>query len=106
MPKAKLYYWQGKSRTLKEIASLTNTDYEFIRIRVYNGWSVSQAVNEPKQQDKTYFFRGTNKTLAQWSKELNLSYHTLFHRLHSYLWSVEKAFTEPINLRFSSKNRK
>lgn len=40
-------------------------------------------------------YNGEIKTLAQWSKILNLSYEMIRQRIQLYGWSVERAFTEP-----------
>ena len=41
-------------------------------------------------------YNGETLTLSQWSRKLNIKYMTLYHRLKSYKWSIEKSFTESI----------
>ena len=48
-------------------------------------------------------YNGEIKTMAQWSKYLNLSYEMIRQRIQLYGWSVERAFTEPP--RHSGRNK-
>jgi hypothetical protein len=43
----------------------------------------------------TVAYQGVTKTLKQWSKDLNINYHTLFTRICVNKWSTEKAFSKP-----------
>lgn len=44
-------------------------------------------------------WRGKTQNLAQWARELEISYATLWRRLSRCHWSVEKAFTTPVDVR-------
>lgn len=41
-------------------------------------------------------FNGQSKTLVEWAKEVGINRDTLYNRIFSYKWSVEKALTEPL----------
>lgn len=42
-------------------------------------------------------YDGEEKTLMQWSEYLGISYNVLKSRIFQYDWSIERAFTEPVN---------
>ena len=42
-------------------------------------------------------YHGKNQTLSEWSKELGINRITLWNRLFTSKWSVEKAFTTKVN---------
>ncbi len=44
--------------------------------------------------DITYFEK--TQSLIEWSQELNIKYTTLYNRLYTYNWSINKAFTQPL----------
>ena len=41
-------------------------------------------------------YKGKTKPLMEWCEILNLSYNTIWTRLHKYNWTVEKAFTKGV----------
>lgn len=47
-------------------------------------------------------FGGRRQTLAQWSKETGVPYHTLYQRLHRYHWPVERALTKPVKEKWTT----
>ncbi len=56
-------------------------------------------------------WKGITKPLKDWEEELGFSDKTLYHRLHTFGWSVERAFTTPaLNLKevsaLATKKRK
>ena len=42
-------------------------------------------------------YNGQTKTLKEWSDVLGIKYDTLYARINYPNWSVERAFTEPVN---------
>lgn len=58
--------------------------------------SVQQARNTSR--NRWIEWRGTTKTIAEWSSILNINYESLTWRLKSG-WSVEDAFTRPVLVR-------
>ena len=74
-----------------EVGIKRNTIYE----RLNRGWSVRDALTKPLK-DKTYVFNGEEKTLKEWSEELNINFHTLESRIYNSKWCINKALTTPI----------
>lgn len=99
----KLYYYKGKSMTLKDFSDTYRIEYSLLKVRIDRGWSISQAIETPKQTVALYLFNGQTKSLQDWAKELNVSYFMLAHRINRYLWPVERALTEPVNTEYSKK---
>lgn len=56
--------------------------------------------NEEQQTNKTttrYIeFNGKRQSLAEWSRELNIPYHTISQRINRLNWSIEKSLTTPV----------
>lgn len=63
-------------------------------------WVTHQKQSNNKRTNRLIEFNGRVKTLAQWARELDIKYISLYMRLKRG-WSVEKAFTEPINEQMS-----
>jgi hypothetical protein len=40
-------------------------------------------------------YNGETKTIAEWSDELGINYNTLYSRITTKGWSIEKALTTP-----------
>ena len=69
------------------------------RINVYGNYEPSNCrwADRVTQQNNTtrnrfIHYKGDTKTLAQWAKILRINYHSLFNRLYTLHWSVDKAF--------------
>lgn len=54
-----------------------------------------QANNRSSTHSITY--QGKTQSIARWSKELNINYFTLYNRLMTKRWSIDRAFQTPIN---------
>lgn len=50
--------------------------------------------NNNKRRSRWITFNGETKTLADWSRDLDIPYNRLISRLDKYHWTVERAFTE------------
>ncbi|GHV91221.1 hypothetical protein AGMMS50268_17240 [Spirochaetia bacterium] len=46
-------------------------------------------------------FNGKTMTLKQWSKEIGVKYRTLSQRILVLGWDIDRAFTEPVDKRYS-----
>ena len=55
-------------------------------------WSTRQEQNNNRSDTKYISYTGECKSLANWCRELNLNYRTVWARLFKYGYSVEKAF--------------
>ena len=63
-------------------------------------WVPISAQNNNKSSSRSITFRGTTKTLIDWSRELGISYTTLHGRLRRG-WPVESALTVPPKKEYS-----
>jgi len=43
---------------------------------------------------------GQTLCVAEWAERTGINYTTLYHRLYSYHWTPERAFSTPVDLRF------
>lgn len=55
---------------------------------------VTQANN--KRNNHLITYNGKTQTIAQWAKEAGINQYTLYNRILTYHWSVERALTEPV----------
>lgn len=59
-------------------------------------WATVAEQNRNRTNNRNIEYRGETKTLAEWSRELNLNYWTLIYRLDKLGMSPEEAFNTPI----------
>ena len=62
-------------------------------------WITWQEQKNNTRRNHLVTYKGVTKNIAQWSKELGLSYNTLRLRLGTLGHSVERAFTQPPQVR-------
>lgn len=88
----KKYTYKGFTGSLSELARLfSKHDPETVIARVLtNGWSLEEAIEEPIKK-KLVIYKGVEKTLGDWCRELNLNHKKISGRL-AMGWTVEKAF--------------
>lgn len=58
-----------------------------------------QANNKTTNHYITY--NGETKTISQWSSITGISQNVILQRLERYKWSVERALTEPLNIKYA-----
>lgn len=59
-------------------------------------WTTKLVQNNNSSAVHTVIFRGEEKTLRGWSEELGIKQETLYTRIFTNGWSVEKALTTPV----------
>lgn len=101
--------WKNSfSLFLQDMGMRPSKDYSIERIDNSRGYypnnckwatKIEQANN--RRSNKLLTFNGKTQNMKQWSKELNISYVTLYQRLSKQKWSVERALTEvPIESKY------
>ena len=56
-------------------------------------WTIEDAFEKKENADyKLITYKNQTKSMAEWSRILNIKYNTLASRLRRYKWSIEKAF--------------
>lgn len=84
--------FNGKDIPLSVVAEETGIDRMTLACRIKRGMTVEEAVCFEKEMIE---FNGEKKSITQWSRDLGISFNTLYSRLHSGNWTVEKALTTP-----------
>ena len=59
-------------------------------------WATQTEQSNNRRDNVKIAWRGEIKTMAQWSKELGVRYHTLSARILRLGFSVDEAFTRPV----------
>lgn len=59
-------------------------------------WSTAKEQARNKRNNAKITYKGKTQALAQWSEERGIRQETLWHRLNTLGWSVEKAFEIPV----------
>jgi hypothetical protein len=59
-------------------------------------WSSRHDQSTNMRNNKFFTFNGRTLTLSDWGRLLNIKTTTLYGRIHSYGWSLEKTLTTPI----------
>lgn len=59
-------------------------------------WATIDEQGYNKRSNRLITFNGETKALTQWAKILKINVTTLWNRLYTYNWGVEKAFSVPV----------
>jgi hypothetical protein len=119
-PKASKYYLYG-GRGIKVCSEWLNNYLVFYKWAISNGyknnltldridsngdycpencrWATYGQQARNTAQNHLITFRGKTQTLHEWASELGIKSRTLHSRLQDYGWSIEKAFTTPVEKR-------
>ena len=94
----------GRSMCIAEWAELLGVSKQLIYERLKRGMSVEETLESPIMDKskishchvaKRFTHLGTTKTVAQWARDLGISYFTVHRRITVYNWPVEKALFTP-----------
>lgn len=108
-----LVTFQGVTQTLSEWAKEIGISHDALYQRLHRlNWSVEKALtyiartrkpSNPKEaKDRVITFNGKTQNVADWAKELDMPYYTLYQRLYKLDWSEEKALTKAVRQKRSS----
>lgn len=90
------FEYKGEILTLTDIADKYGVKYKLMKDRINTlGWSIEQAVEEPKVVKETITFNGVTKEIGEFAKERGMTYHQLKKRLMRG-WTIERALTQPL----------
>lgn len=84
--------FKGKEVPLSVVSEETGIDRATLSCRIKRGMTAEEAVCFEKEMIE---FNGEKKTITQWARDLGISFNTLYSRLHSCNWTVEKALATP-----------
>lgn len=59
-------------------------------------WITLKEQSLNRQTTRYIAYKGMTKSLAEWSDDLEINYHTLFNRLYTLRWDIEKSFTTQV----------
>lgn len=59
-------------------------------------WSTDKEQANNKRNNHLLTYNGETKTIAQWAEEIGMNPYTLYNRILTYHWTVERALTEPV----------
>ena len=102
--------WDSFERFIEDMGNAPSEHHSPDRIDV-NGnyepgnvrWADRKAQARNKRSSRYITYNGETKTLADWADTLGLNYDALQMRLNKLKWSVERAFTTPINHKMAPK---
>jgi len=87
-----------KPVSLMELSEKVNMNPRTMRSRIRKfGYTPDEAVTILPAQ--LYTYGGVTKTMLEWSRHFGISEQTLYSRIVKRGWSLEKAFTYPVQLR-------
>ena len=86
------YNW-AMANGYKEDLSLdrinVNGNYEPSNCR----WATNKEQANNTRRNRTITYQGKIQTIKQWANEININYHTLYSRIYTSHWDIEKALT-------------
>lgn len=59
-------------------------------------WTTMVVQNRNKRSNKPITFNGRTQLLCDWAIELGINEMTLYHRLNTYNWGLNRSFTTPV----------
>jgi len=68
-------------------------------------WATQKEHCRNKRTTNFVVYNGETKPLAEWCEILGLGYKNTHKRIHYLNWTVERAFTESVNIKHHSKNK-
>lgn len=111
--KTRYIEYNGKRQSLIEWSRELGIPSSTLLVRIdMQGYSIEKAfikkdnrVNfrNHRNVNRVFTFNGKTQSIPKWSKELGISSNTLNSRITSFGWSIDKAFTTPLN---NHKNKK
>jgi transcriptional regulator with AAA-type ATPase domain len=57
-------------------------------------WATLKEQQNNRTYNKLLTYNGKTQNIKQWAEELGINYKTLWNRLVTYKWSIEKAFNK------------
>lgn len=97
--------YKGEIKTVSQWAELYGMDIMQLENRILRGWDIETALTKPIQSglDREYCdfikWNGEVHNISEWAKILGIKQTTLNARINAYGWSVDRAFTTPVNRR-------
>jgi hypothetical protein len=67
-------------------------------------WATKKEQNNNTRKNIKITFNNNIHTISQWSQILNINEGTLRNRLYKRNWSIKKAFTTPVSIKYRSKS--
>ena len=80
--------YDGRVMSLAEAAEIAGLPYKEVHLRIKNGWSVYNALHTPLMVNPD--------NLHKQCVDRGLNYHTVYNRVYSLGWDVERALNTPI----------
>lgn len=90
-------FYNNETHTIAEWAEIKAIPYRTLHKRLKDGWAVDEAIETPvggRIHGKKIRCNNKEQTLAQWAKELGVSWGTLWCRIYQYNWPIELALTK------------
>ena len=60
-------------------------------------WTTDKEQKNNTRRNHYITYNGKTQSMSKWAEELNISYTVLRARINRSKWSIEKAFTTPVN---------
>ena len=60
-------------------------------------WTTDKEQKNNTRRNHYITYNGKTQSMSKWAEELNISYTVLRARINRSKWSIEKAFTKPVN---------
>lgn len=79
----------GRRPTLQHTIERVNNDLGYAPDNCK--WATRVEQNNNKRSNRRFTFEGETLTIAQWSRRVNIPYHSLYKRLVTNKWPVNKA---------------
>lgn len=97
----KFITFNNETKCLQEWSEIYNIPCQVLADRIRAKWTMEKAISVPidislNNTENFYTFNEKTRSLTAWSKELGISYATLYCRINKYGWSIEDALSSPL----------
>ena len=100
MTTSRFVTYKGETLTVSQMARKYGLKPDFVKGRLYSGWSIEDAIEKPVEYEEITY-KGVTKTVSDWATEIGFTYHQLKKRLMRG-WTVERAIEQPLGKRVKS----
>lgn len=89
--------YKGEIRTLVEWSEILGLNFKRLRNRYFSGWETERILETPAIRTKLLLYNNEYRTLPEWCDYLKVKYDTMRGRIYRQGWTIQEAFSTPIN---------
>lgn len=94
---SRIVEYKGQAKNFAEWCEILNIDYHTTEARISRGWNIDDAFEKPLFKPKILKLNGESKTLPEWCRFYKTRYSSVWNRIYTWGWDINKAISTPTN---------